>query len=161
MQLQDRTGIDPGPDLARQADPRQCIGALQIAQASDKFGAIGSQPVGRFVGSHKGDAFAKFTVIGIACQQRLSPLIIFRHHKLLYTVPINPQDPLRIIGNRNAPRAIAQVTQLQLQNLNRLGGGDKEAQHLGQVMALVFIAGVAGSVADQVRRVRASRLGGR
>mgnify|MGYP001383919170 CR=1 FL=1 len=124
------TRIDPGLHTVAQANPFERSRLVAATAHAQKLGSVAGQAMRRLGSREKSDAFSKFIVVGIACQQRMMIIHIFGNNILLHLIPVDAEHPLCIIGCGDASWPLPRVFQAQGDDLHRCVGCDKEAHFL-------------------------------
>src|SRR5581483_3896694 len=114
--------IDARSDGATQAQALQSGGFGQRAVAPQEFLAVGGVGTRANVDIRKGDGKVRALCKRVAREQRAALLIQFGYDLKRRVVPDAPQHPCRIKGGSQATWLIAEVADLEADELHRLVG---------------------------------------
>ena len=148
--LQSGAGVEAGPAALRERDARrQTGGSVETPIAPQELGAIGRPcrlPPAR-VGER--DASRIGFVPGIPREER-SRRVELRHDERGRGAPLGPQDPLRVRGDGEHPRAPGSVLQAQAGDLDGVLARHEHEQVRPDPAMLVREAAVPLAVADEI-----------
>ena len=138
MHLERSARVHTGLHPAGKTYQAQGIGLAPIAQSPQELGAIAGQAMNRLAGGQERDPIRELATVSVSRKQRLRVMIVARDNKGMDVLPIDSQDPFRIIRGRQAPHLRPYVFYTQLNDLNGSAMSNEHIHALNEPLAHVL-----------------------